>query len=244
MVRRDRPKQRMLDCRSGGKILQRGPSLLLILAGGGKPKCLTKILLMQSLDTTIGPGSPIVSFDDEARGLADDPSVALGHSESDLARQGHAPGFIRHQTWKTHWLWFENVRARCFVQRQRDPHFGWSAILREDDGKFDLGPRQGKSESRFTRHERLPRESLHDRGQSGFIQPTKRPGPRGNHGHLFRKERNGSGAVPADPFQDRKVIAAADSEDRSNAIAGFRLGKKAREIRAHRTSGKGFFLEG
>ena len=141
MVRRDRPKQRMLDCRSGGKILQRGPSLLLILAGGGKPKCLTKILLMQSLDAAIWSRSPIVSFDDEARGLADDPLVALGHPESDLARQGHAPGFVGHQSGKTRWLRFENVRARCFVQWQRDPHFVWSAGLREDDWKFDLCPR-------------------------------------------------------------------------------------------------------
>ena len=140
MVRRDRPKQRMLDCRSGGKILQRGPSLLLILAGGGKPKCLTKILLMQSLDAAIWSRSPIVSFDDEA-------------PESDFARQGHAPGFVGHPSRKTRWLRFENVRVWCFAQRQRDPHFGWSAILRKDDWKFDLYPRQGKPKSRFTRHD-------------------------------------------------------------------------------------------
>ena len=122
-------------------VLQRGPSFLLILAGGGKPQCLTKILLMQSLDTAIWPRSPIVSFDDKARGLADDLSVAFGHPESDLARQGHAPGFVGHQSGKTRWLRFENVRARCFVQRQRDPHFGWSAILRDNNRKFDLCPR-------------------------------------------------------------------------------------------------------
>jgi MFS family permease len=56
--------------------------------------------------------------------LADDPLVALGHPEPDLARQGHAPSFVGHQSGKTRWLRFENVRARCFVQRQRDPHFG------------------------------------------------------------------------------------------------------------------------